>query len=183
MIWNDPVKGSRRPFLRCSGRRPPSVWRQDGSRISRQRRRSGASTTSHADIRGLNRRPGQSRMTVIRRESTLSRIAGSGVASVPHTEVARSPDRADLYPWPRDRDHRVLGGLFVNFGFIRPLAPFQEDRHSRIAPERRSRGGEGFGMGPPRRPSSLRRSRVAWARCRDGARPRGIRPARGPWRR
>jgi hypothetical protein len=34
--------------------------------------------TSHADIRRLNRRPGQSRMTVIHREGPLSSGAGSG---------------------------------------------------------------------------------------------------------
>src|SRR5437762_2025002 len=60
------------------------------------RRRPGASTTSHSDIRGLRRRPGPSRMTVLRREGALSRTAdwGDGTA-LPHSAVARPSDRAD----------------------------------------------------------------------------------------
>jgi hypothetical protein len=110
VLFTIPASGSTIAFsdssqgwiVRCSpGGRPrfarAAAWL---SVDRRQRKRPDASTTSHADIRGLNRRPGQSRMTVIRREGPLSRSTGSGGrTSVPHSAVARPPDRAGLHPF------------------------------------------------------------------------------------
>ncbi|MBI5836889.1 MAG: hypothetical protein HZB25_06580 [Candidatus Eisenbacteria bacterium] len=73
-IWNDTVKGSGTAALlvgvavilllvRIRGR--------DG------RRRPGASTTRHASVHGLCRRPGQSCMTVMRPEGSLSPLERS----------------------------------------------------------------------------------------------------------
>src|SRR3990172_4171680 len=63
----------------------------------RRRTRQDASTTSHSHMRGL--RGAQSRMTVLRREATLSYRAnpGSG-ASLSQSCDACPPDRACLHP-------------------------------------------------------------------------------------
>jgi len=85
LVWND--LSSRHSFIPCGrpqGRPLGSVLLRGGSR-----RRPGASTTSHSSIRGLRRRPGPSRMTVFRREGTLSEIADSGdTTALPHSAIA-----------------------------------------------------------------------------------------------
>lgn len=96
-MWNGPESRHLLALLAATlrGGRWAWGWRS----VERRRRRSGASTTSHAGIRELNRRPGRSRRTVMRREDSLSSIVGSGgEASVPHTALALPPDHADLHP-------------------------------------------------------------------------------------
>src|SRR3989337_2745797 len=86
LIWKDPVSSLSSGLLVV-----------DLLGVRRRRTRQDASTTSHSHMRGL--RGAQSRMTVLRREATLSYRAnpGSG-ASLSQSCDACPPDRACLHP-------------------------------------------------------------------------------------